>query len=83
MDKDAIKKVKDFDINISGAAERGIIEYIKEMENIRRENTNQFNNINSHSNRQSSERNIQNKNQWTCRDLNPRPPPCRGTQKNR
>jgi len=40
LNRTVIKRAKELDINISAAAERGIIEYIKEMENLRRENTN-------------------------------------------
>ena len=36
LDKNVIKRAKELDINISAAAERGILDYIREMENIRR-----------------------------------------------
>jgi len=38
LDMTVVKRAKELDINISAAAERGIINYIKEMENLRREN---------------------------------------------
>ena len=40
LDKTVVKRAKELDINISAAAERGIIEYIKEMDNLRRESNN-------------------------------------------
>ena len=61
LDRTVIKRAKELDINISAAAERGIIDYIKEMENLRRENTNSDgkNRANNSSNsRQSSGSNL-------------------------
>ena len=40
LDRTVIKRAKELDINISAAAERGIIEYIKEMESLRSGNNN-------------------------------------------
>ena len=53
------KKAKELDINISSAAERGIINYIKEIESIRSNNKNIVNSSNNNS-RQNNKRNIQN-----------------------
>ena len=57
LDKNVIKRAKELDINISTAAERGIIEYIKEMENIRGECTRSNINNNTNDDRQSNVRN--------------------------
>ena len=74
LDKTVIKRAKELDINISAAAERGIIDYIKEMENLRRENKepddkNWANN--SYNSRQSSGSNNSKNKKCGCRDLNP------------
>ncbi len=57
LNEDVVKKAKKLGINISAIAERGLIEYIKELENIEREN----NNSNNHTPQidgQSSESNL-------------------------
>ena len=38
LDRAVVKRAKELDINISAAAERGIINYIKEIENLKGEN---------------------------------------------
>ncbi len=60
LDKNVIKRAKELDINISAAAERGIIDYIREMENIRRYPTNYNTNKDDDYDRQSSVRNRNN-----------------------
>ena len=37
-----------------------------------------MNNLTTNQSSQSSIRNHTKNNKWTCRDLNPRPPPCQG-----
>ena len=77
LNRTVIKRAKELDINISAAAERGIIEYIKEMENLRRENTNSvgknWTNNSSNSRQSSGSNDSENKNNCVCgcRDLNP------------
>ena len=77
LNENVVKKAKSMGINISAAAERGIINYIKELENIGSENKNS-NNLTTNHSRQSSVRTPSGKQQWTGWDLNPRPPPCEG-----
>lgn len=62
LNEDVVKKAKDLKINISALAEMGIINYIKELENIRVEN-NIFTNTPIQFHRQSSGRIKDNKNQ--------------------
>ena len=40
LNEDVVKKAKKLGINISAVAERAIIEYMKELENLRNENRN-------------------------------------------
>jgi len=44
LSRDVVIRAKELDINISAAAERGIIEYIHTMENIRRKRKQSINN---------------------------------------
>ena len=53
LNEDVVRKAKNLKINISAVAEMGIINYIKELENIGRENSSS-NNSSFQSNRQSS-----------------------------
>ena len=43
LNEDVVNKAKSMGINISATAERGIIDYIKELENIGSKNTNSVN----------------------------------------
>ena len=54
INKTVVQEAKELDINISAAAERGIIDYIREMENIRRYPTNYDTNNDVISKRQST-----------------------------
>ena len=56
----------------------GIINYVKELEDIGRDSTGFNNDDNTNDDRQSSIRSTGKDTQWTGRDLNPRPPPCEG-----
>ncbi len=57
LNEDVVRKAKDLGINISAVAEMGIINYIKELENIRRDNTSSNNDNTNNDDRQSSVRN--------------------------
>ena len=61
LNEDVVKKAKSLGINISAVAERGIIDYIKEIENLRRNNDNSRNN-NQSFNGQSHDSNSASKN---------------------
>ena len=78
LNEDVVKKAKNLGINISAIAEMGIINYIKELENIGNENKNS-NDLNTNQSRQSNARAPSGKQQWTGWDLNPWPPPCEGS----
>ncbi len=56
LNENVVKKAKSMGINISAAAERGIINHIKELENIGSENNNS-NNCNHSSDGQDSAKN--------------------------
>ena len=78
LNEEVVRKAKNLGINISAVAEMGIINYIKELENIGRENDSYNNNTDTDDDSQSNVRNTGKDSKWTCRDLNPRPPPCQG-----
>ena len=74
LNESVVNKAKSMGINISAAAEMGIINYIRELESIGRENNKKHN-----PEPQSDNQTISlEQEEWTCRDLNPRPPPCQG-----
>jgi post-segregation antitoxin (ccd killing protein) len=54
LNEDVVRKAKSLKINISAIAERGIIDYIKELENIGRESTSYSNYNIDNDDRQSS-----------------------------
>lgn len=54
LSRDVIIRAKELDINISAAAERGIIDYIQTIENISRKRKQSTNNNVHQSNRQGS-----------------------------
>ena len=69
MDRNIVKRAKELDINISAAAERGIINYIKEIESIGESvgrRLNKSNNSYAHNKEQKSE-NIDKQNKNTPR----------------
>ena len=61
LNEDVVNRAKELGINISAVAEMGIINYIKEIENIGRENTETKSFKNTNDDGQSSKRNIKNK----------------------
>ena len=71
LNEEVVRKAKNLGINISAVAEMGIINYIKELENIGRENDSYNNNTDTDDDSQSNVRNTGKDSKWTCRDLNP------------
>ena len=54
LNEDVVRKAKYFKINISSIAERAIIDYIKELENIGREPSGHYVNSDTYSNSESN-----------------------------
>jgi hypothetical protein len=70
LNEDVVRKAKSLKINISAIAERGIIDYIKELENIGRESASYSNYNIDNDDRQSSIRNNKNNTVRRGGDLN-------------
>ena len=66
INKDVVKEAKELDINISAFTEQKLVEYIAYRKGIVSKDCNLDDDKQSKNNK------------WTCRDLNPRPPPCQG-----
>ena len=61
LNADVVKRAKELGVNVSTVAEMGIINYIKEIENIGRENSKTHSYRNTNDDGQSSTRNLKNK----------------------